>query len=186
VLFAGAARADKGFAHVVALVEHLARLGDTTPVVVQVSPPHTGKLEPAVCSALAELEHCRYPRLDLRTETLTPKAYADLFAGAVCLQPYDHGEYAGDRLSGVTLDALSAGCPLIATADTWMARTIARFGAGVAVQDLSPASLWAAISEVRGNYASYAASAGRGGRILQEENSGTRLLEFITTYAPAT
>ena len=44
-----------------------------------------------------------------------------MFDGAIVLQPYCREDFE-DQISGVTLDAFSAGAPVIATAGTWMAR----------------------------------------------------------------
>ncbi|HQT98732.1 MAG TPA: hypothetical protein PK416_12800, partial [Thermodesulfobacteriota bacterium] len=67
-----------------------------------------------------------------------------MFDGAIVLQPYAREDFE-DRVSGVTLDAFSAGAPVIATSGTWMARAADRFGAGAAVPDLSPLALLSAV-----------------------------------------
>ncbi len=178
VLYAGAARQDKGFSAVVDLVARLAGTGRDLPVVVQASAEHYDKRDARTRSDIARLAALRYPPLDLRRETLDPAAYTALFRGAVCLQPYSRADFA-DRISGVTLDALSAGAPVVATAGTWMARVVERFGAGRAADDLSPGPLLAAVEEIRADYGRFAANAVRAGRTLQEENSARRLLSIL-------
>ena len=76
----------------------------------------------------------RYPPLTLIRETPSPEEYAANFPGSICLQPYDRAEFR-DRVSGVTLDALAHGCPVVATAGTWSAAMIEPFGAGIALAD---------------------------------------------------
>ncbi len=179
VLCAGAARRDKGFSAVVDLVARLADEGRDVPVVVQASADHYDKRDPRTKGDLARLAAIRYPFLRVLRETLDAAAYADLFRGAICVQPYDRLDFA-DRISGVTLDAFSAGCPVVTTAGTWMARMADRFGAGVGVGDLSPPSLLAAIDAVRADYARFCGNALRAGRVLQEENSARHLLSIVS------
>ncbi len=178
VLFAGAARQDKGFSAVVDLVARLAEAGSDLPVVVQASADHYGKHDPRTKADIARLEGIRYPHLRILRETLDGPPYADLFRGAICLQPYDRDDFA-DRVSGVTLDALSAGCPVVTTSGTWMARVVERFEAGRAVDDPSAPSLLAAADGIRADYGRYRDNAFRAGRTLQEENSARRLLSIL-------
>ncbi len=178
LLYAGAARQDKGFPALVDLVALLAAGGRDVPVAVQASPDHYDRYDPETKADVGRLESLGYPFLRIHRVTLDPAAYAALFRGAICLQPYKSGDFA-DRISGVTLDALSAGCPVVTTSGTWMARTIERFGAGIAVDDPSAAPLLAAAEAIRADYARYRDNAHRAGRALQEENSARRLLAVL-------
>ena len=81
---------------------------------------HYGKYDAATRADIARLEAMRYPPLTLIRETPSPEEYAANFPGSICLQPYDRAEFR-DRVSGVTLDALAHGCPIVATAGTWSA-----------------------------------------------------------------
>ena len=179
LLFAGAARADKGFALVVDLVELLHRAGKSIPVVIQASPPHNGKFEPAVQAALQRLDAIGYPHLQKIERTLNMDEYRALFRGAISIQPYDRAEFAGDRVSGVTLDSFLGGCPIVVTSDTLMARMAERFGAGLAVEALSAETLWAAAEKIMADYATFQAGAQRGGAALQQENSASHLLGIL-------
>ena len=179
LLYAGAARQDKGFSAVVDLVAFLADTGSDVPVVIQASPDHYDRYDPEAKAALSRLRSVRYPFLRVVRETLEPSAYSDLFRGAICLQPYRRWDFA-DRVSGVTLDALSAGCPVVATDGTWMARVIRRFDAGKGVGDLSPESLMAAVHDIRSDYGRYRTNAVRAGVTLQEENSGRHLMSILS------
>ena len=132
LLYAGAARQDKGFRTVVDLVELLAARKEDIPIAVQITADHYGKYDAATRADIARLEAMRYPSLTLIRETPSPEEYAANFPGSICLQPYDRAEFR-DRVSGVTLDALAHGCPIVATAGTWSAAMIERFGAGVII-----------------------------------------------------
>jgi len=178
LLYAGAARQDKGFPALVDLVASLAEANRDVPVAVQASADHYDRYDPRTKADIARLEALRYPFLRIHRATLDPDAYAALFRGAICLQPYKSDDFA-DRISGVTLDALSAGCPVVATSGTWMARVIERFGAGLAVDDPSAPALLEAADAIRADYGRYRDNALRAGRALQEENSARRLLSEL-------
>lgn len=180
ILYAGAARPDKGFGRVVDLVRWLDGRGETIPVAVQASPDHYEKYGEGIRNDLERLR--KAPPSWLRTfpDTLGAKEYRKIFDGAIVLQPYARGDFA-DRISGVTLDAFSAGAPVIATTGTWMARVANRFAAGVAVQDLSPPALLSAVETIRTDYSRYHRNAMEAGRILQEEHSARHLLEALAS-----
>jgi glycosyltransferase involved in cell wall biosynthesis len=177
LLYAGAARQDKGFAQVVDLVERLARKKESVPITIQISADHYGKYDPATRADLARLRAIGYAPLKLVGETLSPADYAALFPGSICLQPYRRADFV-DRVSGVTLDALAHGCPVVATSGTWMAGLISRFGAGLALDDISAEGLHGAIGAVMGRYASYQAAA-RAAGLAQDRNSWAPLIDLL-------
>jgi glycosyltransferase involved in cell wall biosynthesis len=179
VVFAGAAREDKGFSRVVDLVALLAARGADLPVVLQTSTDPNDRHDEPTRTALARVAAVRYPPLSLRPETLDAAAYAALFRGAICLQPYDRAHFA-DRVSGVTLDALSAGAPVVTVPGTWIARVVQRFGAGEVAASDSPEDLLAAVERVRADDAGRRAAALGAGRALRDEHDGRHLLEVLT------
>ncbi|MGA6993787.1 MAG: glycosyltransferase [Candidatus Deferrimicrobiaceae bacterium] len=178
VLYAGAARRDKGFPKVVDLVCRMVETGVGIPVTVQASPDHYEKYDEGIRADLERLRKVSPPWLRMFPDTLGGEEYRKIFDGAIVLQPYAREDFA-DRVSGVTLDAFSAGAPVIATAGTWMAQAIGRFGAGVAIEELNPAALLAAVKGVRDEYPRYRRNALDAGRVLQEEHSGGHLLEAL-------
>jgi glycosyltransferase involved in cell wall biosynthesis len=179
VLCAGAARQDKGIAAVVDFVAHLSASGSNLPIIVQTSPDHQHRYDSKTMDDLARLRRIGYPYLMIRPETLSKEDYTALYAGAVCLQPYRREDF-GDRVSGITLDALSLGTPVITTAGTWMGRLVERFGAGVTVKNFSPASLQVAVETVRMQYGVYAGHARAGGAALRVEHSGEHLMKIFS------
>jgi hypothetical protein len=62
-------------------------------------------------------------------------------------------------VSGVTLDALAQGCPVITTAGTWMAAQIESPKAGIALQSITAESLLDAAKAIIASYADFRASA---------------------------
>jgi len=177
VLYAGAARQDKGFKAVVDLVQLLAARNESIPIAVQISADHYGKYDAATRDDIARLTALRYPPLTLIAETPSPDAYAANFPGSICLQPYDRAEFR-DRVSGVTLDALAHGCPVIATAGTWTADLIGPFDAGIALAQPAAESLYAAINTVRAGYGRYQAGALSAGR-ARDRDSWRPLLDRL-------
>ncbi len=158
LLYAGAARQDKGFRIVVDLVQLLAARNEVIPIAVQTTADHYGKYDAATRADIARLEATHYPSLTLIRDTPSPEAYAANFPGSICLQPYDRADFR-DRVSGVTLDALAHGCPIVATAGTWSAALIEPFGAGIALANPDAESLYVAATTLRADYARYKAAA---------------------------
>jgi glycosyltransferase involved in cell wall biosynthesis len=180
LLFAGAARRDKGFHIVVDLVQRLKERGSERPVTIQCSATHWGEHDAAVAEDLQRLRSIAYPHLRLIEETLAAEAYRELFRCAITIQPYDAGDFA-DRVSGVTLDALAAGSPLIVPAHTWMARQVEREGAGVIVDNAqSVDELHAAVERIVGNWDDFAANAARAAQRIAGEHDARKLLEILT------
>ena len=122
--------------------------------------------------------HFDYKYLNLLKDTLSPTAYQALFPGAISLQPYSESDFQ-DRVSGVTLDALLAGCPVVVTANTWLARTVCLYGAGVETSDLSPTGLQVAIEKILSNYSGYAQRAANAGQLLHAQHSASVMMAAI-------
>ncbi|HJV65046.1 MAG TPA: glycosyltransferase [Geomonas sp.] len=179
LLFAGAARADKGFHHVVDLLALLAERHQSVPVALQTSGDHYDRHDPDTGKALQKLSTIGYPELTLTPQTLSSEEYFAMFSGAICLQPYNPADFA-DRISGITLDGLSMGAPVVTLAGTWMARVVERFEAGVVVDSPAPEALLEASLRIRDDYPRYQSNARRAGLSLQQEHSAGHLLELIS------
>src|SRR6266853_1242009 len=79
LLSAGAARADKGFTHVVDLVEHLQANRFSIPIVIQASGDHYGRFDERTRADLQRLQRCAYPHLSVLADTLDAQQYQGLF-----------------------------------------------------------------------------------------------------------
>lgn len=178
LVVAGAARMDKGFDRIVELVAELKRTNSMIPIVVQASATHRGTHPSDVSVQIDRLVHIGYAPLELLTDTLSPQAYRALFEGGISVQPYSADAFQ-DRVSGVTLDALGAGCPVVVTANTWLARKVDDYGAGVAVENLAPISLFSAIEKVMADYGGFAANAVRAGHGIRSEHSANALVTAL-------
>ncbi|MEY4730985.1 MAG: hypothetical protein RL020_2143 [Pseudomonadota bacterium] len=178
VLIAGAARQDKGLSQTIDYIEFLSRSKLSIPVSIQTSAEHYGKVDIAARAEINRLDSILYTALIRQRETLSADAYRALYDGAICLQPYDPLDFA-DRVSGVTLDALRAGAPVITTDGTWMANIVRRFDAGVVLQDRSVQSIHNAVETIRARFTDYQVNAQNAGRILESENSAQHLIEAL-------
>lgn len=179
LLFAGAARRDKGFGRVVDLVEWLHAQHAAIPFTIQISAEHFGKYDAETRADIERLQNIPYPHLHLLTDTLSVAQYEALFPGAIAMQLYDVNDFT-DRISGVTLDAFSGGCPVVTGGGTWIARMTQRFDAGQVVAGVEPPQLLEAIHRIISDYGRYAGNASRAGLILQQEHSAGALHEALT------
>lgn len=178
LLSAGAARADKGFTKIVDLVELMASTGSQLPITVQTSGDHYGRYDERTLADLARLRKAGYPALTMLQETLNAKQYAQLFPGAVCLQPYDPAEYA-DKMSAVTFDALRAGAPIVTLAGTTMARIVEQSGAGIVLANADAPGLLQAAAAVAADYPHLHAKALAAGAQFQPQSSWAPLIERL-------
>jgi hypothetical protein len=178
ILYAGAARQDKGISEVVSLVEFMNKLGLQIPFRLQSSPDHHGKYDAVTKAEIQRLEKISYPYLRLYPGTLKPDEYARLFAGAICIQLYN-ADLFYDRVSGVTLDALTAGSPIVATAGTWTARMVQRFDAGRVIDNTGPENVLSAVQEIISEYPGFSKNAYAAGQALQQENSAVFLFNTL-------
>lgn len=178
LVVAGAARADKGFERIVDLVETLARSKAVWPILVQSSTTHHDKYSPEIRRLIDRLTGAGYAHLTLQINTLTPANYLAQFHGGISIQPYSESDFE-DRVSGVALDALCAACPIVATANTWLARMVCRYRAGVVTSDLSPAGLIAAVERILSDYNGYAQGAANAGHALNSQHSGSAMMAAI-------
>lgn len=178
ILFAGAARHDKGFGSVVDFVELLASTGRDIPVRLQTSAQHYNKMDEATNADLARLELFGYPYLKRHAETLQHSDYLALFGGAICLQLYSQKDFA-DRISGVTLDALSMGSPIVTLSGTWIAHVVSEFDAGLVIDSPAPDAVLGAVARIMSDYGQYRSRAFEAGRELQKRNSAEFLLREL-------
>lgn len=181
VLYAGAARSDKGFPVVVDWLAWLTTNASDIPVHLQISPPYSGRYDKRCQHALAKLQQLNYNALTIYQETLSPKAYQTLYQGALCLLPYDAHAYR-DKVSGIALDAFLSGSPVVTLAGTWMAQQVQRFHAGIVVDNTQPDTLQNAIKTIFAHQAKYQQAAIEAGIILRQEHDPKHTLHLIQRH----
>ena len=181
LIYAGAARVDKGFPQVVDAVEYLTSQASQLPIELQVSPPASGRYDAVSEQALLKLKRCSNPQLTLHERTLSREAYQRLFDNAVCLLIYDVDSYR-NKFSGVALDAFLAGSPVVSVVGTWAGEMVQKFNAGIVLEDRSPQSVHSAVKSILDHYSHYRENARRAGEELQKAHDPANTLMAIGKY----
>lgn len=119
------------------------------------------------------------PRVTYITEPLDSAGYDKAVAECDCmLLPYRRASYFA-RISGVAVEAATAGIPMIYTEDTWTADFAEASGAGIVVADGDVAALVEAMRDMARDYRQYRARArGRSKAAQQEHSSGAFLAKL--------
>ncbi len=153
----GNARDEKGIVEIFDAIRllHAQGLGERYRFILQCN-----DAMPDIAAAIDAFRAEALPNCELLTERLEPDAYQRLLHAAdIVLLPYWRSIYAA-RTSGVFMEALSAGKPVIATHGTWMSDQLVRHGAGMLCDDHDPASLAHAIRTALAELPALAAKAG--------------------------
>ncbi|HWP02721.1 MAG TPA: glycosyltransferase [Gemmatimonadaceae bacterium] len=150
----GNARDEKGFVEILQAVRILSEWGrlDGFKFVLQAN-----SADLQMQMAIQESEDLvKSGSVEFIFETLSPEAYHKLLCEADgVLLPYWRSIYRS-RTSGVFVEALAAGKPVIATEDTWMSDQLKHFGGGLLCRDRDPKHLAERILDLESNYESYA------------------------------
>ena len=157
VAMLGNARDEKGWVELIAAIQVLAAQGRAQEFkfVIQANDP-----DAACARALSRMGNELDVYIELRTDPLDPAAYATLLASSdIVVLPYWRSIYEA-RTSGVLVEALSAGKPVICTEATWLSDQIDP-SRGRWVKDRNPADLARQLWEMRADYDRYAAGAHR-------------------------
>lgn len=178
VLYAGAARNDKGFPEVIKTIEFNRAQGKNTKFELQISAPSSQRYDKFTQLALSKLQTLTGNNLILHKETLNQTQYLDLFNNSICLLLYNQKEYQ-DKFSGIALDAFYAGCPIITAKNTWMGDTAERYAAGVALDKYTPTEIQHAIDHIIENYEFFHANAKRAAQELTKLHDPKHTLSFI-------
>ncbi len=186
LLYAGAAREDKGFPFVVALLEALAKRRALPPAVIQVNGEKSVDPGPDMSEPIARLRALakHNPQIRIVEEPLGSADYQSLFNGAIVLQLYDPVEFR-NRVSGVTLDALAAGAVPVACRGTWSAGLLEKQGAGAVLEDRQPTeSALALIEQLQHQFAAQSARSRSVHVSLAQQKNWSVLFEGLLTRRP--
>jgi hypothetical protein len=181
LLMAGAARINKGLDVVAELAEKLARDQRDLPLLVQVSPKHVDRHGSREDAVVARLLAARYTGLAADPKAPDRAEYAARYEGALVLAPYERAKFA-NGVSGIVLDALLHGAPVIATSGTWAGDVVERFDAGVSLRDRTAAQLADAVDRVLGRWDRYAQNAAKASDALATEHDPRRLARVIAAH----
>jgi len=180
VLYAGAARSDKGFAQVVELLDYNRKLGKDILFELQISAPNSQRYDSETQIALQKLHSIATHNVVLHANTLDQTQYLNLFKHAICLLIYKPLDYA-NKFSAVALDAFYAGCPIITAKDTWMGDMAEKYGAGIALatHEYHPAAMQAALERIIQDYAVFHVQAKAAAQELSVMHDPSRVLEVV-------
>ncbi len=178
LLFPGEARMDKNLPFLVDLLRHMREEGSEIPVWIQGAPNHHGVFAENIRRQLDAIEAVGYAHLWMPRRAFSAEEYLAQFAGGICLQPYRTEEYAS-KISGITLDALTRGCPCIAMRGTWPAQVAGEFGAGMVRDDLDAVAWYADIRAMIAEYSHYQQRCRKAMEVLQQRHHPLRTLETI-------
>lgn len=119
------------------------------------------------------------PRVIFIKESMSSAAYdAAVAATDVMLLPYRRASYFA-RISGVAVEAVTAGIPVIYTHETWCEDLIDEVGAGIGVADNDVVGLADAIAAMTIGYADYRAAARGRAHEARRSHSGDAFLEKL-------
>ena len=113
------------------------------------------------------------------TENLTDAQYAAMVGRAhVVVLPYRRATFR-TRTSGVLLDAIAAGKPIVAARDTWAGDVIERFGIGTTYDDGDVEALEVAVAEIVDDLETYTKRAEDQRDRIISSYLPTRLVAFL-------
>lgn len=178
LLMAGAARINKGLDIVADMAVQWADQNREIPLLVQVSTKHAGRHGRREAGVVETLLNSGYRGLRADESAPERSEYLERFTGALVLAPYAREQFAS-QVSGVVLDALLHGAPVIATKGTWPGAQVERFGAGLTIAERTPEALSAAIDQIQAGWESYTEKACHAARILADEHRPIHLLNAL-------
>jgi glycosyltransferase involved in cell wall biosynthesis len=181
LLYAGAARSDKGFPIIVKLLQYLRSNNNDIPFEIQVSTPNSQRYDHDTQQALQLLQSLPNNNLILHDSTLDQSQYLNLFNNSICLLLYDQKHY-HDKFSGVALDAFYSGSPIITINNTWMGDTVQHYQAGIALDNYSYAHMQQAIETIVNNYEFYQNNAKRAAVDLSSKHDPKNTLLYISNH----
>jgi glycosyltransferase involved in cell wall biosynthesis len=171
-LFPGNPRTGKGFESTLAAVERLAADETLRPVLRYYPHPKLGDDYGPRVEGLPGNVHV------VRGE-LGNEEFLQLFRTShLSVLPYEPIEF-GKRTSGLLVDSLYHGLPVVTTRRTWLGDHVERYGCGVVVDENSPDELASAVREVAADHSRLARRARIAGRAYFAENSWNALAQSI-------
>lgn len=155
----GNPRRDKGFDELVDALLLLAKHPLTSDVEFIIQ---TGSPERRCQPSLQRLREAGLASVTLIERPLSSTEYGTLLSSLdIVVIPYQQEDYRS-RTSGVFVEAVAAGKPVIVTASTWMADELRKWGAGIVIPTLSSAALAQALVETVERFSALWAQAAAG------------------------
>jgi|UPI00036524AA glycosyltransferase involved in cell wall biosynthesis len=178
LIFPGEARLDKNLPFLIEVLRLMRDQKLDIPISIQAGPNHHGLFSEAITQVLGDLRGVGYPHLSMPQRAFAGDEYLQQFAGGICLQPYRVEDYAG-KISGITLDALTRGCPCIAATGTWPAQVVEEFSAGAVCPELDAQAWLDAITHCIAHYDEKQQACAQAMQVLSQRHHPARTLETI-------
>ncbi len=178
----GNARDEKGWVELIGAIQVLAAQGRARDFnfIIQANDP-----DAACTRALSRMGSELDAYIELKTFPLEPAAYATLLGNSdIVVLPYWRSIYEA-RTSGVLVEALSAGKPVICTEATWLGDQIDA-SRGRWVKDRNPADLARQLWEMRADYDRYSAGAHKAREPWVAYHNPASFAAALTQGAPST
>lgn len=185
ILYVGDARFEKGYHHLPSIVDDLwddyIRPGKVEFVIQSHGyTPLTGDQQ--INEAREQLKQFPADKVRLIHEPLDSSGYWSLLkSGSIFLLPYNRESYES-RSSGVAIEALALGLPIVVPQGTWMARQLAGLGEaapGIAYSGIPEAA--AALRKVVDEYPQYRRDARSSAAWWYERHNASRLIEILVS-----
>ena len=176
-VYAGDAREEKGF-HL--LPEIVSPFLEKSYFVIQCNPSLDRKYTPLIEQSIKKLRDFNHPNLILLPRALEQEQYFSLlWRSDAVLIPYDSNSYAKSRASGILLEALFLGKPVIVPNNTSMSDLVKKFKAGAIFESGDADSLRMAMDEIFLNHKKYAENALGAREFIKANYGGTKAVEVI-------
>jgi len=179
----GNARAEKGILEIFEAIRILKQKNEAQNFIfkLQVNDPDSESAD-AVEKFIAE----QHDNVELFTDALPPDVYENLLAQAdIVLAPYWSDVYAA-RTSGVFLEAVAAGKPIITTKNSWMAHETEKLGgATTLVPSRNPEAIAQALNSIVENHEAHEAMAEHLAQQCGTFHNRGRVLAHILNQIPS-
>jgi FkbM family methyltransferase len=175
VIFPVGMRQDKGFCDTVEAVNKISRASNGITCVVRArQQPNTPAEMVELKKGLQAIDGC-----ELRDESMSDEEFADFLAsGDIVVLPYHAPDFA-ERTSGLVIDAMILGKPVVAYQGTWLGDTLQHFDTGVAVPHRDTSALCDAVLALSANLQDSRRRAREAGRRYFQTNSWSCLLDSV-------
>lgn len=170
VLLAGPLRTNKGLEAVARLIKRWSQSGGRLPIRMHTTPKRGvrhGRREQILLDKIVE---AGCPGVEFRPNPEDRCGYISQFRGAITLVAYDPKVFA-DQVSGVSLDAILNGSPIVATEGMLAAELVQEFGCGEVVRFGDTEQLDAAIARIATNWEHYSRAVEVARRVIRDRHS---------------
>ena len=181
LIFPGIARMDKNFPFIASIVNMLKQHHEDIPLFIQAAPNHHNEFPADILPIIKQIQDTEYAHLKMPCTSLNSNDYLAQFSGGLCLLPYNIEVFA-DKVSGVTLDALAHGCPVIIQKGMHSANLVNQFQAGISLEHNNEEAWLVAIKTIICNYGSYQINCHKAFDFLSKAHHPARILETIIRW----